>query len=323
MISNFVRRSGLAILIAAAPFAHAKLVDHIVAIVNNEIISLSDAETFKKVVGNGGMVDDALVQIIDPKKLATNRDEMLEFMIDERILDSEVKKKNLEVTIERVEQEIHDLTQKRNITRDQLKEVLKGRGVSFSEYQDYLKKSLERHALIEKEVYSKIRISDEDISSYYMSKKGVSKNQSYEYSLAHILVVPKKGKEEQAKAKALDAYEKLKSGQSFDDVAEHYSEDPSYARGGTLGNFTSGEMQPDVESAVNKLEVGEFSPVVKTKTGYNIFKVVKRTLVSDPKLEAAKDEIRQTLFQDAFKKQFKAWLTEQKEDAFVKINGWT
>ena len=155
-----------------------------------------------------------------------------------------------------------------------------------------------------------------------MAKKGVSKDQAFEYSLSHILVIPRKGKEDQAKAKALEAYEKLKAGQSFDEVVEHYSEDPNYSRGGTLGNFTSGEMQKDVESVVKNLSAGEFSPVVKTKTGYNIFKVVKKTLVSDPKLEAAKEQIRGSLFNEAFKKQFKAWLEERKEDAFVKINGW-
>src|ERR1700735_1232987 len=103
--------------------AHAKTVDHIVAIVNDQIITLSDAEGFKKNLTGGGMVDDALLQMTDPKKVASDRDALLDFMIDEKLLDSEVKKKGLEVTIERVEQEIRDLMTKRGINRDQLKEV--------------------------------------------------------------------------------------------------------------------------------------------------------------------------------------------------------
>ncbi len=305
-------------------WARAKELDHIVAIVNDQIITASDAEAFKKSLTGGGMVDDALLQMEDPKKMLSDRDALLDFLIDEKLLDSDVKKKNLEVTIERVESEIRDLMNKRGINRDQLKEVLRERGVGMAQYQDYIKTSLERHALIEKEVSSKIRISDEDVASYFASKKASGgKDQVYEYTLAHILVIPKKGREDAAKQKAHEAYEKLKEGQSFEAIAEQYSEDPGFSQGGLLGSFTTGEMQPDIESAVRKLQTGEFSPVVKTKTGYNIFKVVKRVLVSDPKLEAQKEEIRNALFGDAFKKQFKAWLKEKRDEAFVKINGWT
>jgi peptidyl-prolyl cis-trans isomerase SurA len=317
-------RSILLVVLVTSFSVHARSVDHIVAIVNDQIITTTDAESFKKNLNSGGMVDDALLQMADPKKMATDREALLEFMIDEKLLDSDVKHKGLEVTVERVEAEIHDLMQKRGINRDQLKEVLKGRGVTMAQYQDYIKTSLERHSLIEKEISAKIRISDEDISSYYLSKKGGdSKNQIYEYTLAHILLPLKKGQEQKAMLKANEALEKLKSGQSFEKIAEQYSEDPNFTKGGALGTFTSGELQPEVEIVVTKLWPGEHSKVIKTKTGLNIFKVLKRSLISDPKLEAQKEEIRGALFAEAFKKQFRSWLTERRQEAFVKINGWT
>ena len=61
----------------------------------------------------------------------------------------------------------------------------------MSQYQDFIKTSLERQSLIEKEVTSKIRISDEDISSYYLAKKGPEATQTFEYTLSHILFYPK------------------------------------------------------------------------------------------------------------------------------------
>lgn len=312
----------LSSLVTSAPVS-AKVVDKIVAIVNDQIVTESDAEAFKKSLSNGGMMDDALMSMVDPKKLLNDRDALLNYLIDEKVLDSEVKKKNLEVTVERVEQEIRDIMKKRGVNRDQLREVLQQRGISMSQYQDYIKTSLERHALIDKEVSSKIRISDEDVASYFTAQKGSSKNQSYEYTVAHILVIPKKGKEEAAKTKANAAYERLKAGESFETIAEQYSEDPNFSKGGLLGTFATGEMRGDIEGAVKRLQAGEFSPVVKTKSGFTIFKVLKRTLVADPKMEAQKSEIQATLFGDAFKKQFKAWLQERREEAFVKINGWS
>jgi peptidyl-prolyl cis-trans isomerase SurA len=313
----------LALLLWLSPIANGKAVDKIVAVVNDQIITTSDADTFKKSLSSGGMQDDALIQMVDPKKLLSDRDALLNYLIDEKVLDSEVKKKNLEVTVERVEQEIRDILKKRNVTRPQLTQVLAERGVSMSQYQDYIKTSLERHALIEKEVSSKIRISDEDIASYFTAKKGETKNQTYEYTIAHIVIVPKKGKEDAARKKASAAYDKLKAGQAFEEVAEQFSEDPNFSKGGLLGTFASGEMKPDVENAVKRLQTGDFSPVVHSKTAYNIFKVVKKTLISDPKMEAEKDNIRNALFGEAFKKQFRAWLNERRDESFVKINGWT
>jgi len=312
----------LSSLISPTP-ATAKIVDKIVAIVNDQIITESDADAFKKSLSSGGMMDDALISMVDPKKLMSDREALLNYLIDEKVLDSEVKKKNLEVTVERVEQEIRDIMKKRNVNRDQLKEVLQERGISMSQYQDYIKTSLERHALIDKEVSSKIRISDEDIASYFTAQKGSSKNQAYEYTVAHIVILAKKGKEDAAKNKANAAYERLKAGESFETIAEQYSEDPNFSKGGVLGTFTTGEMRGDIEGAVKRLQAGEFSPVVKTKNGYNIFKVLKRTLIADPKMEAQKGEIQAALFGDAFKKQFKAWLQERREEAFVKVNGWS
>ena len=92
-------------------------------------------------------------------------------MVDEHIIDDEVKKQNLSVTIERVEQEINSIQSRNNLTRDQLKEALKREGTNFSDYQDFIKKRLERQSVIEKAITSKIKISDEDVASLYEVKK--------------------------------------------------------------------------------------------------------------------------------------------------------
>src|SRR5690606_21566479 len=112
---------------------------------------------------------------------------------DEKVIDSEVKRRNMEVPIERVEQEIRNIARDNRITRQQLTQALKAKGVSVSQYQDFIKSSLERQTLVEREVTSKIRISDEDISSHYLNKKGLSELQIFEYTLSHILFNPKTG----------------------------------------------------------------------------------------------------------------------------------
>ncbi len=303
--------------------AHARVVDKIVAIVNEQPVTLSDVDKFKKRLASGGLVDDALLRLTDAAALQKDRNLLLNHLIDERIIDSEVKRKNMEVTIERVEQEIRNIAKNNGISRDQLKSALNAKGVTMSQYQDFIKTSLERQGLIEREVTSKIRISDEDISSYYLSKKGANNAQTFEYTLAHILISPKNGGDEAALKRARAVEEKVKSNsQSFEKLAEQFSEDSNFSKGGQLGTFRAGEMLKEIEDAVRKVGPGEVTNIVKTGQGYHLIKVVKRTLISDPRLDEQRESIRGTLYADAFKRQFRLWLNQRRDESFIRINGF-
>lgn len=301
---------------------HAKVVDKVVAIVNDEPITLSDVEKFRKRLSTGGLVDDALLKLTDSQQLLKDKNSLLNYLIDEKIVDSEVKHKNMEVPIERVEQEIRNITKNNGISRDQLKDALKEKGVSMAQYQDYMRTSLERQGIIEREVTSKIRISDEDVSSYYLSKKGPSASQTFEYNLSHILFLPKNGGEQGALSRAKSVEEKIKAGQSFEKLAEQYSEDPNFTKGGSLGAFKAGEMVKEFENGIRNLGPGEVSAPVKTAQGYHIIKVNKKTLISDPRFEEEKEDIRRILFAEAYRRQFRIWLNQRRDDAFIKINGF-
>src|ERR1019366_7404654 len=113
----------------------------------------------------------------------------------------------------------------------------------------------------------------EDISSYYLAQKGPSATQTFEYTLSHILFSPKKGGDEAALSRANSVEEKLKSGQSFEKLAEQFSEDSNFTRGGALGTFHAGEMIKEIELGVRKAHAGEITGILKTPQGYQIIKV--------------------------------------------------
>lgn len=312
----------LLILVAfqAPHFAMGRIVDRISATVNGEVILASDVEAFRKKLANEGMVDDYLLQLYDRDQILKDAGQRLSYLIDERTLDSEVKRKNQEVTFERVEQEIRELIKARRITRAQLKELLEAKGSSMAEYQSFMKGTLERRELIQREVSSRIKISDDDVAAYYLSKKGPSKTQSYDYTLSHLVFLAKNGGEEKAKERAEAALLKLREGQPFEKIAEQVSEDPGFSQGGALGTFRTGEMSREIEDNVRSLDSGELSRPIKTKFGFQVIKVVKKTLANDPALDEKKEEYRSILFADAFRRQFRSWLAQKREDSFVRIN---
>ena len=308
------------LLTVFAASVDAKVVERILAVVNDQMILQSDVERFRKNLKSGGFVDESLVRLTDRKKLLTDVPALLNHLIDEKILDYEVKKRNMEVTIERVEQEIRSITGRQRINRSQLRDVLAEKGVSFSEYQDFIKRSIERQALIDREVSSKIKISDEDVAAYYLKTKGPSKSQAFELNLSHILFMPSNGGAAAAKDRAEKVLSKLREGQPFEKLAEQYSEDPGFSQGGSLGVFKTGEMNSQIERAVKGLNEGEFSKLVETKTGLHIIKVNRKTITSDPELDAKKEEYRNLLFADAFRKQFRNWLNQRRDEAAIRIN---
>lgn len=299
--------------------AHARVVEKIVAVVNDQIITLSDIDVYKEKIRTAGLIDETLLSLADTQTLLKDRAALVNHLIDERVLDSEVKRASLGVTIERVEQEIRNILQRNGMNRNQLKQALAGKGVAFSDYQDFVRSTIERQNLIEREVSSKIKISEDDISTYFMHKKGGGDGQTYEYSLSHILFLPKNGGEAAALERAKQVKAKLSTG-SFEKLAEQFSEDPSFSQGGLLGVFRGSELNSDLESAVRNLKIGDVSDVVKSKMGYHILRVNRKTLTADPRLNKEREEIRGLLYAEAFRKQLRLWLNAKREESFVRIN---
>jgi peptidyl-prolyl cis-trans isomerase SurA len=296
-------------------------VERIVAVVNDEIITSTDVDKYAARLKTGGLADDLLIPDDATKQaLLKDRAKLLDTMINAKVIDSEVKKQNLSVPIERVEQEIRKVAKNNNVSRDELKQALLERGIPFSDYQDFIKTGLERQSLVEKAIASRIKISEDDVMSAWVARHGASDSQAFEYTLAHIYFDQSKGGVRAARQRADEALAKLKSGAPWDREAADASEDPAYEQGGLLGVFKTGELKKDLEAAIQKLQPGEYTNVIPATGGFEIVKVLKKKLIPDPRTEKERERIRQELYEQAFKKQLHDWLEQLRSDAFVRIN---
>ncbi len=301
----------------------AEVIERIVAVVNSEIITLSDLNQYRDKIKRGGLVDDALLKLSDPKKIISNQKALIDHLISERIVDSEIKKQGIQITVEHVEKEIRSIAEKNGISREQLVMALKNQGVDFSEYQDFLRTTLERQSLIEREITSKIKISEGEISEYYLknSNKKVDNRQYFEYEIAHILFLSKNGGEAAAETRAIEVYQQLQAGKEFSELASKYSEDPNFTQGGWLGVFKINEMNSSLAKSVIPLDVGQYSKVLLAPgNNYQIVKVNKKRMIPNPHLDAERPTIHAILFEKAFKLQLSTWLERKRQEAFIKIN---
>lgn len=297
----------------------AELVEKTLAIVNDQVILSSDLKKFRLKLDQPGMIDEVLLFGDSIDAIKKDQRLQLQYLINEKILDSEIQKLNLAVTIERVDQEMRDLAKKNGITKDALIAAVKNQGVSLSNYQAFLKSRIERQSLIESEITSKIRIADEDILAYYLADGKNSYSKAYEYSISHILILPRPTPQT-ALEKASTLLSKVTAG-NFESFADENSEDPNFSKGGILGTFKSGEISKELELAVESLEPGQiYSKIVQTRAGFHIVKLMSKKLIPNPKFETEKDAYRSKLFENIFKRQLKAWVDLKREESFIKVN---
>ena len=105
------------ILTTPSVFAQ-KIVDRVVAVINTEVILESDFKTLQSQLKNPSLMDESLLLGDSFEALKTSREAQLNYLIRERILDSEIKRLNLSVTSERVKQELRDMAKRNNVTED-------------------------------------------------------------------------------------------------------------------------------------------------------------------------------------------------------------
>jgi peptidyl-prolyl cis-trans isomerase SurA len=314
--------AGLTAVLFALPAIGGEVVDRILAIVNDEIVTQSDVVDFENRLKTGGLVDDQLVPDESVRQsLLKDREQLIRKLIDARLIDAEVKRQGLSVPFERVEQEVRSISKRNGMQRDDLKNALLEKGISFSVYQDFIKTGLERQSLVEKSVTSKIKISEDDVLAALIAEGRASDTQAFEYSIAHILFLnSKNGGADGSMERAALAIAKLKEGIGFDRVAADFSEDPNFEVGGALGTFKSGELSKNLEQAISKLSPNEWTSPLPTTGGVHIVRLIKRRLIPDPKIEKEKDRVRAILGERAFRRQYDIWLDSLRTDAFLRRN---
>lgn len=308
----------LAFIWGAVSFA--EIIDRTVAIVNDETITQSDITAFQKKLKSHGLIDESLINLYEPKKMLADQKYLVEYLIDEKTIDSEIKRQGIVSPIEQVESEIGNIAKARRVDRAQLRAALKKEGVAYSDYQDFIKTSLQRQTLLQKEVTSKIKISDEEVNSYYAAQYPSKGALVYEYNLAHIVFSDSNGGSGGALKRATEVRNKLSQGLPFESVASQFSEDPQFVPGGVFGTFRLSDFNKDVRGVMGNLNAGDISEVVRMGTGYEIFKVLKKTLVPSPDLEEKREDIRRLLMSENFKRQFRSWLEQRKRDSFLRVN---
>jgi peptidyl-prolyl cis-trans isomerase SurA len=258
---------------------------------------------------------------------------VLDELINNEILIEKAKKLNLEASDGEVEDKFTEL--KSPYTEDEFQKQLRERGVSVDDLKRDLRRQLSIQKLLNREVLSKISITDQDVSDFYNSNKAQFNVAEPQYRLAQIVVTPRKepqvrnrknddatnDAEAQRKVKML--VDRLNSGADFAQLAMDYSEDMnSAATGGDLGYVPESALNqsdPQLKKVVLELKPGQVSPPIQLKDGVRILKLITR---ESPGLRGLADPSVQQTIRDTLRNRKEqllrsAYLATVRDDARV------
>jgi peptidyl-prolyl cis-trans isomerase SurA len=295
-------------------------VDRIVAVVNDDVITLYElnqslqpyAERIKTLGYSSNQEHTMLFKV---------REEILRKLIDEKIEDQRIKRLNIVVSEQEVDRTIERIKENNYLTDEEFRAGLKAEGLTIDKYRERLKAQLLRSKLINREIKSKIVITNEDIKTYYDSHSEKYGGET-KYHLRNILmrVSPLADAIEKRRVKKeIEAVlAKLKNGEPFENLVAAYSESPVASEGGDLGLFTLDKLSPTLREAVKDLKAGELTPVLDTEHGYQIFLVQEVIQIPGKPLEQVTPEIEKILFDKIVDERFQAWLEELREHSLIK-----
>jgi peptidyl-prolyl cis-trans isomerase SurA len=299
----------------------ALLVERIVAVVNDDIITLSELNTklspFAAKIKSSGYTADK-----ERKLLYTVREQVLNQLIEETLAKQEVKRANINVSEMEIDAMIERLKESRFYTDEEFRAALKQQGLNMADYRTRLKEEIMRSKLVNLEVRSKIIITQDDLKTYYDNHADAYAGEKKYHLKNIIMVVPALAdtiEKNEIHKKMETVVAKLKVGASFESLAREFSQSPLSKEGGDLGTFKAESLSPQIQSALQNLKNGEYTQILDTDQGFQIFYVENILSEKGRTLEEASGEIREALFKEIVDREFEKWLQGLRKKSHIKI----
>lgn len=287
-------------------FSEARLQDRIVAIVNSELIMLSDVKRefeveqerlFREHHGND------LAQ-----RLKTAEYMALTKLIERRLQLQEAKAKKVEVSDLEVKQAIEQMKKQGNSL-----DTANPSHVQTVRDQILLMRVVDLH------IRGNITVGDSELKRFYQEHRDRFALPE-EYQLSQIIIHPRSSDGlAEALTKARRAMDELKRGEKFEEVAMRYSDGANALQGGRLGWVKQGELLPAIEQAVAHLVSGGISDIIESPEGVRIIRMDDKKPKQFSRYEDVRREVQELVYQQKSDDMYQSWLAELKNKAYIEI----
>ncbi len=310
---------GMLIIGAVIPVS-GEVVDRIIAIVNDDVITLSELNnTFEPYMKR---IEASLTGKEKEKVVAEGRATILNKMIDNKLIEQEARKSGIIIKDDEAMGVIRDMLKSRKMQMPDLLQALDKDGLTFDAYKQDLKEQLQRQQLVRREIRSKLVVTDDEIGEYYRQHRDEYEGKEA-LRIKQILLPVPPGTDpairERARELAESILKRIKNGEPFEALAAQFSQGPATAAGGDIGFVEKGHMLPEVEKVALNLDIGGVSPVIDSPQGFYIIQVVDKRGAGLKPITEVRQEIQNKLEEEKAAKKFDQWVVDLRSKSLVDV----
>ena len=307
-----------ALLFAAVSVARAsRVVERVVAVVNEEIILDSELEQTAAAVYRGPDPDSAEGR----KQWEETRRKALDQMIDGKLVQQQAVELKLSVTPDEVDRAIQQVKEQNHLDDATFRQALAQQGFTMEAYKKTLKKQILELKVVNTAVRSRVTVSDDEVKTYYKQNEKLVAGDRQSHLRQILVAVPDKANDADIDTKkrvAAKVVELARGGTSFVELAKQYSDDDgTKTSGGDLGWVGKGVLVDALDEAMAQMEPGDVRGPIRTERGWVVLQLVERKSGDVKPYEEIKEQLRKQLYDEQVEKAQQSWIRELRKRAHI------
>ncbi|MBC7712089.1 MAG: hypothetical protein H7177_02035 [Rhizobacter sp.] len=285
----------------------AKLLDKIAAVVDDNIISLSQVIR----TNNNIAIKKNVAPMIYDKSSFTNA-EILNISINKFLVRSKLTDIGYTITDDQVEAQIKTNQERLGVDRKALMGFLKQQGTSFDEYFETLREAIEYSYFVNRVISPMISISEQDVKNTYYKNNIKDSRMNFKYALIDYAI----SKDQIAKPGKGQMEEVVKQYRVNSNLPEAYST----MTVSNLDDITEEGIAPEMKSLLKETDEGAMTTPILLNGHYHIFYLAKKDLVETEAFASQKDKIKDELFEKQVKAEIAVWFERERNKHYIKIS---
>lgn len=300
----------IAVTIILPATTQALVIDRIVAVVNDRIITETELNAATAVAVGGLKAGEQREYHVKTKSL------ILDSLIESALIKQDAERIGIEVSELEIDESINSVMERNGLTENALIAALKENKLSYKEYRDQLRDEIIRVKFMGARFRSRIKIRDENVEEYFNSHIDEYYAEP-SVRLAVLLLNDTDKKILQEKLKAIR--QGLKDKEDFTELVKQFSDGSTAAQGGDIGYLHKSEISPLIESIADSLKEGEISKPVRAQKGIYIVKLIDRKGKEPRAIKEVEAQIRNIIYKKMLKQRYDYWLDDMKRTAFIDV----
>jgi parvulin-like peptidyl-prolyl isomerase len=310
----------LVLTATAATLTAAQLVEAIVIRVGDRVVTRTQYAR---------RLHDGFIEIeqtsTTPAEAALKKEELRKSLstdlIAELLIKDRADRLGLNVTADELKDAMSRLKEQYGIKTDaEFDESLRKSGMARADMEARLHDTLLMNKVFGRELRQRDELVDKELKERYDREKERYRLPERARLREIIVVKPDDASKVEAARERATALAAQARTEDFAKLATTSSDAGTKAKGGDLGEVARGELLPDLDKAVFNATAGTVIGPIETKSGWHILKVETRLPSEVPAFESVKDRLRKDASDDAWQRDYKAYIDRLRKDAFIQIN---